>query len=79
MRVLFIRMGNPKFVLAATAALVNAITVGIVCCYSSTATESMKSGPLNLSDIEISWVGSTVPLGATFGGVIAGKYLMCNL
>lgn len=66
-------MGSPKFVLAATAALVNAITVGIVSSYSSTAVESMKSGPLNPSNIEISWIGSTVPLGAIFGGLIAGE------
>lgn len=73
MYILFYRMGSPKFALAATAALVNAITVGIVCCYSSTAVESMKTGPLNPTNIEISWIGSTVPLGAIFGGLIAGN------
>lgn len=72
-------MGNPKFVLAASAALVNAITVGIVCCYSSTATESMKVGPLNPTAVEISWIGCTVPLGAIFGGVIAGKLCLIYL
>lgn len=63
---------KPKFILAASAALLNAVSVGITSTYSSTATESMKSSSLNPSDSEVSWIGSTLPLGAIFGGLIAG-------
>lgn len=65
-------MGRPKFTIAVTAALVNAVNVGIACTYSSTATESMKSSLLHPSDNDISWIGSTLPLGAVFGGIMAG-------
>lgn len=68
------RMGRPKFAIAASVALINAITVGICSTYSSTATESMKSSFLKPTDAEISWIGSTVPLAAMFGGILAGKF-----
>lgn len=66
-------MGRPKFMIAASAALLNAVTVGICATYSSTATESMRDSSLHPTDTEVSWIGSTLPLGAVFGGIVAGK------
>ncbi|GFY69031.1 facilitated trehalose transporter Tret1 [Trichonephila inaurata madagascariensis] len=65
-------MVNRRLNLANAAVLVNALTVGLASTYSSTATESMKSGKLNPDDNEISWIGSSLPLGAIVGGLIAG-------
>ncbi|GIY37566.1 facilitated trehalose transporter Tret1 [Caerostris darwini] len=57
---------------ATTAILINAVMVGFASTYSSTATESMKSGKLNPNDVEVSWIGSFLPLGAIVGGLLAG-------
>ncbi|XP_015918280.1 facilitated trehalose transporter Tret1 [Parasteatoda tepidariorum] len=65
-------MENRKVFLVASAALMNAVTVGIASTYSSAATENMKNGKLNPSDVEVSWIGSILPLGAILGGLIAG-------
>ncbi|GFT62634.1 facilitated trehalose transporter Tret1 [Nephila pilipes] len=67
-----LKMVNRRLNCATTSVLVNAITVGLASTYSSTATESMKSGKLNPDDNEVSWIGSFLPLGAIVGGLIAG-------
>ncbi|KAG8187253.1 hypothetical protein JTE90_019146 [Oedothorax gibbosus] len=61
-----------KFRWATTAALMNAMTVGLTSTYSSTAIESMRAGKLNIDDSEASWIGSILPLGAIIGGIVAG-------
>ncbi|XP_054716952.1 facilitated trehalose transporter Tret1-like [Uloborus diversus] len=67
-------MGYKKLTFAASAPLMNAVSVGIASTYSSTATEGMKSSYLHPNDDQVSWIGSLLPLSAILGGIVAGYF-----
>jgi hypothetical protein len=52
--------------------------MGTVIGYTAPAIPSIQSpgSHVNLTTGEVSWLGSIMPLGAVFGSIIAGKFIL---
>lgn len=70
--------GMKKMHLAAMAALLNIVALGMVSAFSAPATVDMKRPGSRFSSItnsEVTWIASLPGITAIFGNVLSGKFL----